>query len=47
MKKVIFKVSQLCCAFALFVAMNSLDILCQSRYYQPEVPESLNKYRKN
>lgn len=45
--KIFFKASTLLCSFALMIAATSIDNICMFSVYQPKVPKSLDKYRKN
>ena len=46
MKKIITKLSALLPALALLVAIGTLNSACLLYYYQPEVPEEMDAYRK-
>lgn len=46
-KNLIFKVGSVVCSFAFWVAIQSLDQMCGGSFYQPKVPNSLEKYRNN
>lgn len=41
MKKTLFKIANVLCAFALFIAIHSAGVMCVGRYHQPKVPASL------
>ncbi len=42
----LFKLGGVMCSFAFMMAISSLDTMCVSSFYQPEVPTSLNKFKK-
>lgn len=46
MKKLIKKLSALLPALALLVGMGTINSACFLYYYQPEVPEEMDTYRK-
>ena len=46
MKKLIKKLSALLPALALLVGIGTLNSACLLYYYQPEVPEEMDAYRK-
>lgn len=46
-KNLIFKVGSVVCSFAFMMAIQSLDQMCGGSFYQPKVPNSLEKYRNN
>ena len=45
-KSFIFKYSGALCAVALFIAMHSANITCFGKFYQPEEPAGLAKFKK-
>lgn len=45
-KNLIFRAGCVLCSFAFVVAINTLGNMCTGSFYQPEVPKSLEKYRK-
>ena len=45
-KNFIFKYSGLLCALAMFVATHTANITCAGKYYQPEEPAELAKFKK-
>ena len=46
MKKLIKKLSALLPALALLVGIGTLNSVCLLYYYQPEVPEEMDAYRR-
>ena len=46
MKKWMIIAQRLLCAAAMFMAVHSIGVICQGKYYQPQVPEGLEKYKK-
>ena len=47
MKSILFKIGTALCSFAFFIAINSIGTMCVASAYQPQVPKSLDKYRKD
>lgn len=45
-KWVLTKCSGILCMVAMFLAVHSVNVMCSGKYYQPVVPEALDKYRK-
>ena len=45
-KNMMFKYSGVLCAVALFVAMHTANITCIGKFYQPEEPAGLAKFKK-
>ena len=46
MKKLIEKLSTLLPALALLIGIGTINSACYLYYYQPEVPEEMDAYRK-
>ncbi len=46
MKKILTKLASILPALAMIVGVASLNSACSLTYHQPEVPTSLDKYRK-
>ena len=46
MKKWMFHAQKILCAVAMFVAISSLDVMCQGLFYQPEEPAELARFKK-
>lgn len=46
MKKILTKLASLLPALAMIAGIASLNSACSLIYHQPEVPSSLDKYRK-
>lgn len=46
MKRIIKKLSALLPALALLAGIGTLNSACYLYYYQPEVPEEMDAYRK-
>lgn len=46
-KSLIIKASSVICSFAFLTAIHSLNMMCGGTYYQPKVPNSLEKYRND
>lgn len=46
-KNLIFKVGSVVCSFAFMMAIQSLDQMCGGSFYQPKVPNTLERYRNN
>lgn len=46
MSKWKFTAQSLLCAIAFFMAANSVGTMCMRRYYQPEEPKEMLKFKK-
>lgn len=44
-KNLFFKIGSVVCSFAFMIAIQSLDQMCGGSFYQPKVPNTLEKYR--
>lgn len=45
-KKFVTKCSGILCMVAMFLAVHSVNVTCNGKYYQPKVPKELDKFRK-
>lgn len=45
LKKIALKLSGVLCMAAMFLAVHSVNVMCQGKYYQPVVPKELDKFR--
>ncbi len=45
-KKFLYGCGHILCMVAMFIAIHSVNITCTGKYYQPLVPNSMDKYRK-
>ena len=45
-KKHALKIGRVFCMLAMFVAIHSANVMCTGKYYQPEAPEGLEKFKK-
>ena len=45
-KAVVMKCLSVLCMVAMFLAVHSVNVVCNGRYYQPEVPKELDKFRR-
>lgn len=45
MKKIMAYAQTALCAIAMFMAINSIGTMCMGRYYQPEEPAELSKFK--
>lgn len=41
-----FVAQSILCAVEMFVATNSIGTMCVGRYYQPEEPKEMSKFKK-
>lgn len=46
-KNLMFKAGSVICSFAFLTALLSLNKMCGGSFYQPKVPNSLEKYRND
>ena len=46
-KNLFFKIGSVVCSFAFMIAIQSLDQMCGGPFYQPKVPNTLEKYRNS
>lgn len=46
-KNLFFKIGSVVCSFAFMIAIQSLDQMCGGSFYQPKVPNTLEKYRNS
>lgn len=46
MSKWKFTAQSLLCAVAMFIATNSIGMMCLGRYYQPKEPKEMSKFKK-
>jgi len=46
MKNTIFKLATMLSAFAMVIGISALSSACIMTYHQPEIPSSLDAYRK-
>lgn len=45
LKDLALKVSSFSCVMALLLALNSINITCSGKYYQPKAPAALREFK--